>query len=225
MLSTPLTPRTSGTRSSCPLPTIYTLDEIKQHFDDNISTIESILSLTDSSTSLSLSQKEEIWRSLIVNLVSSLDFYMHELSKYRLEIMHNNETERTSQFNKLPISMRLCEQAIIDAHHSPSTKDWLKEYVCEVFDSKVIQRYNVIKSHLDLLNISFPASPPMPSNAEKILEDLCDRRNAIAHQADCTMQNANKTPIDKHFVETNLIFLKNFVNAIQKAATPVTSTP
>ena len=48
---------------------------------------------------------ENIWRAQIVFLASALDFYMHELTKYGLCEIYNENWERTDKYENLQVNM------------------------------------------------------------------------------------------------------------------------
>ena len=81
-----LMPRQEETRekiSSASNIVKFQLNEIEEHFDENLQYIQSQFYIADE---LVQSQREEearnIWSSQIVFLESAFDFYLHELTKF-----------------------------------------------------------------------------------------------------------------------------------------------
>lgn len=84
-----LEPRQEGTREkAAPVIVRFCLNEIEEHFDENLRYIREQFSMADE---LFESGKEEesrnIWRAQIVFLESAFDFYLHELTKFGLSEM------------------------------------------------------------------------------------------------------------------------------------------
>lgn len=93
---------------------------------DNIQRIRSKFALVDE-----LKEKKmeiishDILRSQVTLLMSSLDFYLHEVVKYALLKMFKNEIQKTPQYKNFQISMECCEQAI----NNPESIEWFEEYI------------------------------------------------------------------------------------------------
>ncbi len=78
--------RKEGTREKFHTDVVqFDLDEIKNHFIDSMSAIDAqFIVAEDLINSGKAAEAENIWRAQIVFLASTLDFYMHELTKYGL---------------------------------------------------------------------------------------------------------------------------------------------
>ena len=66
---------------------------------------------------------ENIWRAQIVFLASALDFYMHELTKYGLCEIYNENWDRTDKYENLQVNMKVIEVAL----KSGEDIDWFLE--------------------------------------------------------------------------------------------------
>lgn len=67
----------------------FEYDSIMNRFNENIEDVVAKFYIADSITDEN--QKKEIWRSQIVFLESSLDFYLHEVIKFGFIKMFNGE--------------------------------------------------------------------------------------------------------------------------------------
>ena len=82
-----LTPRKEGLRDAKPavIPTQFSLNEIKQHFEDSLDAITKQYKVADSlNDNGDTDGCKMIWRSQVVLAEGLLDFYIHEMSKYCL---------------------------------------------------------------------------------------------------------------------------------------------
>ena len=83
----------------------FELDQILQHFAE---TIQAIIAQFDVADELFASGKviegENIWRAQIIFLASGFDFYMHELTKYGLCEIYDENWERTDKYENLQVN-------------------------------------------------------------------------------------------------------------------------
>ena len=93
---------------------------------------------------------ENIWRAQIVFLASALDFYMHELTKYGLCEIYNENWDRTDKYENLQVNMKVIEVAL----KSGEDIDWFLEYINNYYRSITMVSYESVKDQLKLLGIN-----------------------------------------------------------------------
>ena len=221
-----LSGRREDIREKIIVPVIsFNRDQIKEHFGANVASIESYFEIADV---LWEQGKEEacrdIWRSQIVYIESSLDFYMHEISKYGTLQMYERFWKKTSEYNKITILLKDLEEGI---KQSEASGTWFVTLMNRHFRYSVFMAYDRIAEQCRLLGFkmddvikkAFPPSgdPNIPNrDGKKVIRDLFTRRNQIAHQCDCKHENAEKNNIDKEYVLQAIADIKNFVSAIHE---------
>lgn len=223
-----LTPRVEAVRDKQPVEIIVEFDlvQIKQRFDDNIQSIEQQFDVAETlKTAGKEAECKTIWRSQIVFLESSLDFYIHELSKYGMLSIFSGKWPKTDRYNNFQMPMRYVEQGL----KSPESNKWLLEYVNRKFTRDVYMSWDVLVDQLNMLGIHLkgileaifpkPTTPdPTYRDGEKIIKDLYDRRNQIAHQSDRQHANAQQNDISKEYVEQCIKDVKSIINGIHAKA-------
>lgn len=191
----------------------FNLNEIKNHFDNNIKNIEQNFKIVDNLISINeINQSKNILRSQIVFLESALDFYLHKLSKCGLIKIFNGIWHKTERYNNLKIEMKLLDIAI----KNPESNDWLLSYINEKIKTEVYLSLDSIKKQLNLLGIDFDdvinkvfnENEKDNSNPKQYINDLFNRRNEIAHQSDRNHSDAKQNDISKDYVLRNIEFVK-----------------
>ena len=129
----------------------FELDQILQHFAE---TIQAIIAQFDVADELFASGKviegENIWRAQIIFLASGFDFYMHELTKYGLCEIYDENWERTDKYENLQVNMNVIEVAL----KSGEDIDWFLEYINNYYRSITMVSYESVKDQLNLLGIN-----------------------------------------------------------------------
>lgn len=148
---------------------------------------------------------DDILRFQIVYLMSSLDFYFHELYSYGLLKMFQNKTEKTYRYREFRVPLKVVESALYDGEnilrhlketfieinstftfmHPHRIKEVLNTISSiEVFDivEKKLRKRNIIKHHEEL---------------EGIIEKIYRRRNKISHQTDIEHHTIVRNEISK----------------------------
>ena len=88
----------------------FELDQILQHFVEAIQSINAQFDVADGLVEYGkVIEGENIWRAQIVFLASALDFYMHELTKYGLCEIYNENWDRTDKYENLQVNMKVIE--------------------------------------------------------------------------------------------------------------------
>ena len=185
------------------IPADYT--QISKHFYDNINDVKSKFKIAEALEGTNREQAKEIWRSQIVFLESSLDFYIHEVIKFGIIKMFNGEWTRTDQFNEIKVSLKFA----IGIAESPETEvSLLKEEIDTLNQRQCFMGYANIKKQLEVIGIS------VDSSKKTILNDVYKRRNQIAHQSDRLPDNPTKQDISKDLVENYINEIEAFVKDI-----------
>lgn len=204
----------------------FDLNEIKDHFNENIVNIEQNFEIVDKMISINENEKSKnILRSQIVFLESALDFYLHELSKCGIVKMFNGNWTKTERYNNLKVEMKLIDAAI----NNPESHDWLLNYINDKIKREVYISLDSMKDQLNLLGIEFEnvintaydnkyTLEGNPLNGKQIIKELFTRRNEIAHQSDRNHSNAEQNDITKEYVLESIDNVKNIVSVIHNIA-------
>ena len=115
-----------------------------------------------------------------------------------------------------------------EALSAAESKDWFFSYLNNRFSRDVFLSHESMKDQLNLIGIGFvPAMvKAFPRDKEetskkdgaKIITDLFQRRNAIAHQNDRSHASAEQNDITKEFIENYVSNIEIIVNAIHIVA-------
>lgn len=215
--------RTEGTRDRQPIRIIeFDLTAIKQHFDENIENINSHFPLSDQLIANdNIEAAKDIWRLQILFLESALDFYIHEVTKYGMNKIFNNEWAQTTQFKNYSLQIPI----VIHAMKNPEDASWFFENVNQVYASVTFMGFVPIKTQMNLIGIKHQdiadAAFYLQGNDEKtidklkqVLDDLFRRRNAIAHQSDRYHHDASRKDIEKDYVLESIVNIEKIVAAI-----------
>lgn len=222
-----LIPRVEDVREARPvaLPVQFSLEEIKQHFDDSLNGIKGQYLVAD----LLIQNGNEvggktIWRSQVVLAEGLLDFYIHEMSKFCLFRMFSGQWEKTEKYGSFQVPMSKVEAAIA----ASESQDWFFNYLNDRFSRDVFLGVESMRDQLNLIGIGFVPvmvkAFPMQKEEEskkygtQVVKDLFQRRNDIAHQNDRSHASAEQTDITKVFVEDYIEKIEKIVSAIQGIA-------
>lgn len=197
-------PRQQDTRNKEVIKIPTDLAKIQDDFDINIKNVKNKFALTDALKNGNLSSAEDIWRSQIVFLDSTLDFYIHEITKYGMSKIINDEWETTSDFKKYKVSMEFAKTII----NSPENLSLFLEEIDKINQRLCFMYSENIKQQLKLIGVSVSFN----NDEVATINNLYKRRNEIAHQADCT--NGTKNSITEADV-------KNFIDCVKKLQTKI----
>lgn len=165
-----------------------------------------------------------IWRSQVVLAEGLLDFYIHEMSKYCLFRMFTGAWEASAKYASFMVPMKKVEEAL----STTESKDWFFSYLNDRFGRDVFLSCESMRDQLNLIGIGFgdtmkkafphPKEETSQKDGAKIITDLFQRRNAIAHQNDRSHASAEQNDITKEFVEDYISKVETIVNAIHSLA-------
>lgn len=215
-----LTPRAEDTRDVQPVNVVnFELADIKDHYDQSIAAIENQFEVASSlGASGKTDDQKNIYRSQIVFLESAFDFYLHELTKYGLRKILVGDWPQTEKYKNLKVPMKHVERGLND----PSAIEWFVEYINEAYSRDVMTSYVYLVDQMNLLGISFvdilKRLFPEMKKPQKVIIDLYDRRNQIAHQTDRAHADATQADISEEFVKERIQEVNSIVSALQQAA-------
>ncbi|MFU2419041.1 hypothetical protein [Peptacetobacter sp. AB800] len=200
------------------LVTIFELDEIKYHFDENINSIrdsfEIIKDLKEDN------KKMDILRYQIISLDSTIDFYMHEITKYGMNRMYNGYWEKTEKYNNFKIEMSDIHKIMISKQDDIFNEVVNKKYANDTFmtSKSIIDQLKLIGiSPKELADNVFYDRNSKENTMDKLktfLDKLFVRRNLIAHQSDRNHADAEKNSINEDYVKKQIDMVIKFINGI-----------
>ncbi|MCI1999538.1 MAG: hypothetical protein LKJ75_02645 [Clostridia bacterium] len=204
----------------------FKLDEIKQHFDDNIKAIKDQFNIAQE---LILEDKrqnaEDIWRSQVVFLESAFDFYLHELTKFGLYGIFEGTPgwKETDKYNNIEVKMSIVEGALSSGKDSK----WFLEFINGMYSGVTMTSFESFKAQMNLIGINIMeianeafyvqgANEKTMDKLKRRINELYHRRNLIAHQSDREHANAKRNEISKDLVKDFVKDFEKIVNAINK---------
>lgn len=204
----------------------FELSQIMQHFTESVEAINTQFTIADELIeSGEVIAGENIWRAQIIFLASAFDFYMHELTKYGLCEIYDENWNRTEKYSNLQVNMKIIEIAL----KSGEDIDWFLEYINGYYGAVTMVSYESVKDQLKLLGIdlnevankAFYQRGETEKTKDKLkrrLNELFRRRNIIAHQSDRTHTDAQIKDITKDIVQDFICDIQKIVNAISNEA-------
>lgn len=218
-----LTARNENTREKFHTEVIrFELDQIMRHFTDTLQAINAQFDIADELyESGKVIEGENIWRAQIVFLASAFDFYMHELTKYGLCEIYNENWCRTDKYANLQVNMKVIEVAL----KSGEDIDWFLEYINDYYRAITMVSYESVKDQFNLLGIDLVsvadkafyqrgATEKTKDKLKRRLNGLFSRRNIIAHQTDRAHTDAQVNNITKDIVQNFIYDIEKIVKAI-----------
>ena len=185
---------------------VFDLQPILDRFNSNIADIRSHFQTSDDLLALQPPKQtaaEDIWRSQIVFLDSALDFYIHEIVKYGIIKMFNGDWTESNDYKKMKVRLGFA----VDLAQNPNSASKLLEEIDEMNKYSCFMGAKKLKEQLVFIDVNYSLL-----NSEKnLLNDLYNRRNQIAHQADRVHGQQQKQSITKNYVEDFINKVENFV--------------
>lgn len=204
----------------------FDLDEIKQHFDENLRLIKEQFSIIEQFSVENDAEKiRTIYQSQIILLESAFDFYLHELTKYGLSEMFVGNWEKTKKYNNISVKMSIVEEALGNRNEH----EWFLKFINESYKSVTIMSFSSVKDHLNLLGLDLDefankvfyvrGAQEKPNDQFKNrLDKLFDIRNIIAHQSGRRHADAQLENITAEMVESSIDIIEKIVLAIHEQA-------
>lgn len=203
----------------------FPLDEIKTHFDENISSIIDQFTVSDILSSENrIEEAKTVLRSQIVLLEGVLDFYIHELSKFALFQMFIGSWDQTEKYKTLQVPMKDVSVGLT----SHDSDEWFFEFLNRRFCNDVFLSADSMNDQLNLIGVPFntvmhtafakPDEQKSRKYGRTIVSELFNRRNQIAHQMDRDHATAVQADIDKQYVQDCISNVTKMVNAMHSIA-------
>ena len=192
------------------------LNDILCNFKENIDRINKKFIIINELESKKLEEAaKDILRSQIVLLMSSVDFYIHEIVKYGILKIFKGEKNKTKEYKAFIVSIECVEKAI----KNPESIDWLEENIIVQNKYKSFMALNKIKNALKIIsdkNILDNSIKKVASDLGKEINEIRDvmkimneRRNCIAHETD-------RDPIKCNINDISIEEVKNGIDIVSK---------
>ncbi|EHP46925.1 MAG: hypothetical protein E7D79_15490 [Clostridium perfringens] len=192
------------------------LNDILCNFEENIDRINKKFIIINELESKKLEEAaKDILRSQIVLLMSSVDFYIHEIVKYGIIKIFKGEKNKTKEYKAFIVSIECVEKAI----KNPESIDWLEENIIVQNKYKSFMALNKINNALKIIsdkNILDNSIKKVASDLGKeiseiryVMKIMNERRNCIAHQTD-------RDPIKCNINDISIEEVKNGIYIVSK---------
>lgn len=146
---------------------------------------------------------------------------MHELTKYGLCEIYDENWNRTDKYENIQINMKIIENALKAGENT----DWFLEYINRYYRAITMVSYESVRDQLNLLGISSAAvadrafyqidrTEKTKDKMQRRLNELFGRRNIIAHQTDREHADAQVKTITKEVVQSFISDVEKIVKAI-----------
>lgn len=204
----------------------FCLNEIKEHFDENLRYIREQFFVADELLACGKDKEaENIWSAQIVFLESAFDFYLHELTKVGLSEMFAGNWQKTEKYNNLSVKMSIVDKAL----NAREDSAWFLEFVDEFYREITLVSYQSVKDQMNLLGFNLQevadavfyerdSSVKTKDKLERCLKTLYYRRNMIAHQSGRRHSDAQREMITKDMVEQYICDIEKIVETMQDLA-------
>lgn len=200
----------------------FDLNDIKVHFNENLNSLKKHFLLADD---LVLNERtdeaKDIWRTQIVFLESALDFYLHEITKYGMNKIFNNEWKVTDKFKNYTLKL----SDVIDAISNPEDVTWFGEHVNATIVNETFMDYESIKDQLNLIGINVSkvadkafhdrgCTEKTNQQLKRHLNRIFKRRNHIVHQSDRNHLTGEINDITKEYVADEIANIEKIISSI-----------
>lgn len=205
---------------------IFSLGEIKHHFEENISYVERQFDVANALLERGAKEAaEDIWRSQIAFLDSAFDFFMHEITKYGLWHIFIGDWDKTPKYNNIKVKMDIISIAIEEG--VSENMEWFKNFVNEEYAATPMMGFDIVKDQINLIGLNLQSiadeafydkfsREKTKLKLRRRLDELYRRRNMIVHQSDRLNANAKRNEMCRDDVEGFICDIKAIVYAICK---------
>lgn len=192
----------------------FGISEIEQHFFESIKKVEDLTLIYEKIND------ESLLRAQIVFLDSAFDFFMHEITKFCLSEMFEQNLKRTTQYNKIEINLNQLHKILDEDNRNKAFLECINSY----YQSKSILSFKSIQIQFNLLGLDcrkishkcFPKDNK--DKSEKAFNEFFDclysKRNCIAHQS-------NRSHLDATIESISLDFVSNAIDTTKKVVTAI----
>ena len=199
------TSRKEDSRKKRPIRHVVKIFDVRTHFNENIKDVEAKFELAKKEATYDLHSAEEIWRSQVVFLESSLDFYIHEVVKYGFLKIFNGDWEETAQSRNFRLRFPLLMKMYKDAGTAAQS---LSDEIDEVNRENCFLGFDNMQSNLKMVGLK------VDGKYKSFINELYGRRNKIAHQSDRIPGSAEKCVIKETDVKNYIKKIKEIVSSI-----------
>lgn len=211
-----------------PYPSVY------NEFTTNIHSIKDLSAIYTDLTKIVKFHPEDIsdlLRVQVINIVSAMDRYIHEIVRKGIVEMFMSTRKRTEKFN----SFALTAKDAIQIWNASNLDDYNKNAIIDSFVMGKLSylSFETPEKILDALSYIWDEPHKMMVIANKMgiegtnsnekgkqlkssLSLYVDRRNQIAHESDIDISTGLRRDISKSTVDGMINFISNFVSAINK---------
>lgn len=172
------------------IPNLPNLDNIEKRFVESIDEIKNLFSVKGYSDSVI----QDIHRSQLVFLYSTLDNYMHEIISYGILMIFFNYWDPTTAYNLQKVNMenvqRVCN---VEKNNMADFVKEVKVMISNAMQYETMMRHDAIVN--SLRGIGIPENDLSALDVDDIKEGLKSafrRRNQIVHQSDRNTPSAFK---------------------------------
>lgn len=194
-------------------------------FRDNIKRIKNRFEIFDLlKNNNRIEETNDILRFQIVFVMSSLDFFMHEIYSFAFIKIFKNEMPKTNGYKNYKIPLKLLEKALYDAEnidrHLKETFIGINDSFTFMSPGRIRELLNIITSEDEfaLVERKLKQRKIIKYNVrlDSEIEHIYDRRNKIAHQTDIEHGEDDKNIINRREVEYYIDVISNFVEELFK---------
>lgn len=163
----------------------------------------------------------EILRAEMIQIVSALDCYVHDMVRIRMLNIFDTNCPTSNSYNNFPITME-CFSNIEKANYKSDKLYYLDQEIRRINGYKSFQDPDKISSALSLIGCSkmwdklAAKMSDTSTNLRSKLTLIVDRRNSIAHESDIdpTLGLGVKYSINHEMIESTIGFIITLVNNI-----------
>ena len=201
------TPRKEDSRKKRSVRLVVKIFDVRAHFNENIKDVEAKFELAKREVKTDLHSAEEIWRSQVVFLESSLDFYIHEIVKYGFLKIFNGDWEETEQSRNFRLRFPLLMKMYKDAGNAAQS---LSDEIDEINRENCFLNFDNMQNNLKMVGLK------VDGKYKPFVNELSGRRNKIAHQSDRIPGSAEKCVIKETDVKSYIKKVKEIVSSIDE---------
>jgi hypothetical protein len=201
------TPRKEDSRKKRSVRLVVKIFDVRAHFNENIKDVEAKFGLAKREVKTDLHSAEEIWRSQVVFLESSLDFYIHEIVKYGFLKIFNGDWEETEQSRNFRLRFPLLMKMYKDAGNAAQS---LSDEIDEINRENCFLNFDNMQNNLKMVGLK------VDGKYKPFVNELYGRRNKIAHQSDRIPGSAEKCVIKETDVKSYIKKVKEIVSSIDE---------
>lgn len=183
----------------------------------------------------------DLLRSELVNLVSAMDRFLHEIVRIGIINSYLGHSTQTAKCQAIPLKFSTLMKVIYCGRiTSPTSNEdiaeyWINKEVVEILKKMSFQQVSKIKDALSYIwdvehkmpliiqNMTYPFTQSSDNEKQKFIQEKIDlivaRRNQIVHEADFDLATNSKQSINTIWLDDTINFIKDFVYSIYENIT------